>query len=63
MAGLLDGEGLKNALRWLGERRLEEPSAPRARLIDEAAKRFDLTPLEAEYLLTAWRDDASRPAT
>ena len=57
MAGLMEGEGIKRALRWMGERRLESPTAPRARLIDEAATRFDLTPLEVEWLLSNWRED------
>lgn len=53
------GEGLRRALKWLGERRAEDPKAPRAKLIDEAAQRFDLAPLEVEFLLGSWRDDAA----
>jgi hypothetical protein len=49
------GEQLKRALRWLGERRQEEPAASRSRLIDEAAQRFDLTPTETEFLLIDWK--------
>ena len=49
------GEQLKRALRWLGERRAEEPAASRSRLIDEAAQRFDLTPAETEFLLMNWK--------
>jgi hypothetical protein len=49
------GEQLKRALRWLGERRAEEPGASRSRLIDEAAQRFDLTPAETEFLLMDWK--------
>ena len=48
------GEGIRRALRWLDERAKESPAAPRARLVDEAAVRFDLTPLEAEFLLGNW---------
>jgi len=59
MAGLLEGDGIRKAMRWMGERRLEAPETPRARLIDEAAMRFDLTPLEVEWLLTNWREDAA----
>jgi hypothetical protein len=57
MAGLLEGEGMKKALRWLSERRQEAPAEPRARLIDEAGRRFDLTPVEVEFLLQRWRED------
>lgn len=48
------GEGIRRALRWLDERAKEAPAAPRARLVEEAAVRFDLTPLEAEFLLANW---------
>ncbi len=39
------GEGLRRAVRWLGEQ-----SARDARTLDEAAQRFDLTPLEEDFL-------------
>lgn len=48
-------DGLKSALRWLSERRQEDPSAPRGKLIDEAALRFDLSPVEVEFLLGNWK--------
>lgn len=50
------GESLRRALRWLGERRLEEPKAPRLKLIEEAALRFDLTPAEADFLMMEWKE-------
>jgi hypothetical protein len=53
----LEGDAIRNALKWLAERRLEEPAAPRLELIDEAARRFDLTPLAVEFLASNWRED------
>ena len=50
------GEALRRALRWLSERRLEEPTAARLELIEEAALRFDLTPPEADFLMMEWRE-------
>lgn len=50
------GEGIRAALKWLSDRRQEEPSAPRMRLIEEAALRFDLTPVETEFLLANWKE-------
>ncbi len=41
-----EGEGLRNAVRWISER-----GVPSARTIEEAARRFDLSPLEEEFLL------------
>jgi hypothetical protein len=60
MAGgiMPEGEGLRRALRWLSDRRLEDPSAPRMRLIDEASTRFDLSPVEVEFLVANWKDAA-----
>ena len=57
MANIMpEGDGLRRALAWLSERRKEEPSAPRAKLIDEAALRYDLSPTEVDFLLQQWRD-------
>jgi hypothetical protein len=46
-----EGERVRRALRWIADRRLEKPDAPAVRLVDEAALRFDLTPVECEFLL------------
>ncbi len=53
---LPEGEGLRSALKWLSERRTEEPSAPRGKLIDEAALRFDLAPNDVEFLAMNWKE-------
>ncbi len=53
---LPEGDGIRRALKWLSDRRQEDPSAPRARLIDEAAIRFDLSPLEVEFLVGSWKE-------
>lgn len=45
-----EGEGLRQAVRWLSEHR----PITRA-LIDEAGRRFDLSPLEVEFLLREYR--------
>jgi len=50
------GESLRRALRWLSERRLEDPKAPRLKLIEDAALRFDLTPAEADFLTMEWKE-------
>lgn len=51
----LDGDGLKKALRWLSERRQEDPQAKRGKLIEEAGLRFDLTPAEVQFLYEQWK--------
>jgi hypothetical protein len=50
------GESLRRALRWLSERRLEDPKIPRLKLIEDAALRFDLTPAEADFLVMEWKE-------
>ncbi len=54
-SGLMpEGDALRRALRWLDERVKEEPKLERSKLVGEAAVRFDLSPVEEEFLLTNW---------
>lgn len=48
MSGTLlpKGEALRRAVRWLSEQRRHDLAA-----VEEAARRFDLTPLEEAFLL------------
>lgn len=48
------GESLRRALRWCDEQVRDDPKRDRAKVVDEAAVRFDLTPLEADFLVTSW---------
>lgn len=49
-----EGESLRRALRWLDERVKEEPALARGKLVGEAAVKFDLSPVEEEFLLSNW---------
>jgi hypothetical protein len=49
------------ALRYVVERLVAEPRVSRGALIDEAARRFDLSPLEAEALLRRLGDAPPPP--
>ncbi len=42
--------GLKKAIQWIDEQRRENPKAGTAVLIDEASRRFDLSPVQADIL-------------
>lgn len=44
------GDAFRAAARWIGERRAEPSPEPLWKLLDEAAQRFDLSPLETESL-------------
>jgi hypothetical protein len=48
------GEALRRALRWLDERAREDVKVDRAKLLSEAATRFDLSPLEEDFLAARW---------
>jgi hypothetical protein len=48
------GQSLRNALRWLDDRVQDDPRLDRTKLVGEAAIRFDLTPVEEEFLLVNW---------
>jgi len=55
---------IKSALAWVLEQLAERPAAKRSLLIDQAARRFDLTPLESDFLyrhLTATTRPAIEP--
>ena len=41
---------IKQAVKWIDEQLREHPNADRMQLIDQAARRFDLSPLDADFL-------------
>jgi hypothetical protein len=48
---LPDGEHVRRAIRWISERRREGCGLSGVELVEEASVRFDLSPLEEEWLL------------
>jgi hypothetical protein len=42
---------IRQALKWIDEQLHERPDASRMTLVDEASRRFDLSPLDEEFLL------------
>jgi len=42
---------IKQAAKWIDEQLRSDPNADRTKLIDEAGRRFDLTPLQSDFLL------------
>ena len=42
---------VKAAIKWIDEQFRDHPSADRVKLLDQAARRFDLSPLEQDFLL------------
>jgi len=42
---------IKQAVKWIDEQLREDPAADRIKLVDEASRRFDLTPLDTDFLI------------
>lgn len=42
---------IKAAVKWIDEQLHERPGADRLKLVEEASRRFDLTPLDEDFLV------------
>jgi hypothetical protein len=42
---------IKQAVKWMDEQLQDNPAADRMKLVDEASRKFDLTPLDADFLI------------
>jgi hypothetical protein len=42
---------IKQAVKWIDEELQQRPDVDRVKLIDEASRRFDLSPLDEDFLL------------
>jgi hypothetical protein len=51
---------VKAAIKWMDAQLRDIPGADRVKLLDEAARRFDLSPLEADFLLRHFTGPADR---
>ncbi len=45
---------VENAIRYISGQLKENPDAKRSELINEASKKFDLTPMQAEMLVNKY---------
>jgi hypothetical protein len=41
---------ITQAVKWIDDQLMDRPGADRLKLVDEAAQRFNLTPLDTEFL-------------
>ncbi len=53
---------IKQAVQWIDEQIHDHPDADRMKLVDEASRRFDLSPLDADFLVRHLAE-RSRPAS
>ena len=56
--------GIKQAVRWLDDQLRDRPQADRLALVDEASRRFDLSPADSDFLFRhlAERAKGTRPS-
>jgi hypothetical protein len=52
---------IKQAVQWIDEQLRDNPVADRVKLVDEASRRFDLTPLDADFLFRHLAERARKP--
>jgi hypothetical protein len=41
---------IKQAVKWIEDQLTDNPGADRVKLVDDASRRFDLSPLDADFL-------------
>lgn len=41
---------IKQAVKWIEDQLVDHPTADRVTLVDDAARRFDLSPLDTDFL-------------
>ena len=51
------GEQLKKAIKWISEKRKQDPDINLSKLVDEAAFQFDLSPKDSQFLLRFVKND------
>jgi hypothetical protein len=54
------GEEIRKAVKWVSEIRREEPDKNLMKIIDEASLKFNLSPMEAEYLMRLCREEKGK---
>ncbi len=57
---LPEGESLRQAVKWISDRRLDDASQRLSKLIEEASVRYDLSPLETDFLWRAMSEAAKK---
>ena len=52
---------IRQAVKWMDDQLRYNPAADRVKLVDEASRRFDLTPLDADFLFRHLAERAKKP--
>ena len=51
-----EGEKIRKAVKWISDERQYNPGQKNSALIEEACLKFDLSPMDAEYLLNVLKE-------
>ena len=51
-----DGDDVRRAVKWVSDHLREDPGRPALPLVQEAIFKFDLSPLDAEFLIGFFRE-------
>ena len=51
---------IKQAVKWIDDQLVDRPGIDRVTLVDEAARRFDLSPLDTDFLFRHLAERARR---
>ena len=52
-----DSEDIRKAVKWISEERKHERGRTIGKILEEASRKFDLSPLEAEFLQRFVKDE------
>ena len=47
-------ESMKNAIRYISDQLKDEPEYNKNKLVEEASRKYDLSPLQTEFLLNKY---------
>ncbi len=56
-----EGDAIRKAIKWISAELNEKPDKPMQKLINEAVARFDLSPKDAEFLMSFYRKEKGTP--
>lgn len=59
MSLIPEGEQLRKAVKWISDKRIDNPGASLFRLIEEACLKFDLPPKDEEFLMRYFTETGS----
>lgn len=54
------GEDLRKAVKWISEERQSSPQRKLAKLVEEASVKFDLSPVDGEFLFKFFREQKEK---